>query len=309
MNFNSSLFGIVFFCACAEPFGYDKHDLVGFRIAAMKTDDFHLSASIWSGGLCHEMLPTYKWTADSMTLNEVSPEIPEGVQEIRLDVSNEKNEQRTGILSIGSTIDNPMFEQYLISADELSLELRRNQEELPFDGQIGERQALRIRANVSQSVSMQWMTAFGHGTLLEVDPHTVDFFPENIHFEEGEVVERSPLDFTQYQILALAMNGTGGNRWHWIGVQQEVSGLTHPYGWGLSVPDTGNPTGLVEVTVGLNESRNAFEFLDPVWVNGLDSQDHSCWNISEPFQLDWVLDGHCTCSDVLNRRVVFEVLQ
>ena len=47
---------------CAEPFDEDRHDLLGFRIAAVGMHDGLGRAMIWSGeGLYHEQQPELVW--------------------------------------------------------------------------------------------------------------------------------------------------------------------------------------------------------------------------------------------------------
>ena len=307
MKQNIKLSAFIVCCACAEPFATDKHSLVDFRIAAMKQFDNRLSASVWGEGLCHVALPSYKWTIDGAVSELVSPDISAGAQEAILEVRQSESVIRKGRLPIGAALDSFEVERTLVSSAELSLESRRNLEELPFEGTIGDGQALRIHAQTDDTVALQWMTAFGHGTLLELDSQTVDFYPERIAFEDGVAVEREAIELEQFQILALAMDGRGANQWRWLGIEPEASSITLAGGWGVPQPSNGTMSDFIEVTLRLNDTGDAFVFEDPQWAVDLNGQDHTCWSLNEPFVLDWILDGQCSCDDVIGKRVVFEV--
>ena len=241
--------GILVCTACAEPFDMDKHDLVEFRIAAMKHSQRELSASVWGKGLCHTAHPSFQWTQDGQVNADIVAPLQDGAAEANLEVRSQDGAVRQGILSLETELEPFEVERTLVNVDDLSIEARRGLDESPFEGGIDAGQALRIRALVDDSVDLQWMTAFGHGTFLELDPQTVDFFPEDIVFEDGELVERKALDYSQYQLLALALDGRGGNQWNWLGVETERELGLWSGGWAVPQPVDGSNTGLLAVTL------------------------------------------------------------
>lgn len=295
--------------SCAEPFQEDRHDLTQFRIAGMRHYESTVSSAIWSGGLCHDDRPTYDWRIQEESFTSETVPLAasaDGMAELAVSSSLES---RNGVLTLGRELDPFQVQRFsIVIAEDLSLDTRLSLEETSLDGHPQSGDAIRLRATVEEGVEIRWLTAFGNGTLLEVDAHTVDFIPDEMVFEDNEVIDRIQSPAQRFTILALAIDGLGGNQWEWIDIWPDSLTTVWHDGWAIDL-GTLSPSGqgYLSAEIQLDQNGEGFLFNDAYWSEDLSVQTHSCVTTEEPFSLDWVVEGRCACSDIIGKRVAVVV--
>ena len=101
MRIHNVLFSI-FLTSCAEPFPADRHDLLGFRIAALGTKDGIASAAVWSGlGLWHERSPQLIWSVNGTEIGSgYNVSIPAGAERLSLHAISPDGDQYFAEVSV-----------------------------------------------------------------------------------------------------------------------------------------------------------------------------------------------------------------
>jgi hypothetical protein len=294
---------------CAPAFD-DRHDLLGFRIAAVGVVDGEASAAVWSGALFHEEPVTLDWTADGESLGQGwGIAVPDGTGELGLVATAPDGTIREARVGVGITPAELVFERAsVLVGDDISIEARAALEETPSDGAAPEGEALRIRLVDPEGEQTRWMVAGGASTLLELDAVTADVLPQRLEFDDGEVVGRETVPAGFQHILALRIDGDGGNRWRWVDAALGTdTALIQSEGWLLeSSADVG--TGLLAVTLDELTTSGVGALGEPEAVDDLAQHDPpNCAPADTPFSLGWLADGRCTVSETRGRRVVLAV--
>ena len=296
-------------CGCAPTFD-DRHDLLGFRIAAVGVVDGEASAAVWSGSVFHAESVTLHWSADGEPLGlGWGVPVPPGTGELGLRVVAPDGQERTARVSVSDGIGPLAFERTLVSVgDDVSIDGRSALEERPLAGSASDGEAVRIRLVDPGGTSTRWMVGSGATTLLELDSDTVDVLPDRLTFDDGEVVGRVPAEVDVAHVLALRMDGAGGNRWVWV--DAPIAGdhsVFRSDGWVLEgAVDVS--TGLLAVTLDGLEAGGVGALGDPEPVLDLEQHDPpACAPSGQPFSLDWLANGRCSVSETRGRRVVVAV--
>jgi hypothetical protein len=295
--------------SCAEPFQEDRHDLTHFRIAGMRQSENTVSSAVWSGALCHDELPVYEWRINEEDYTSETVLLPPSVDGLAELLVSSSFEDRSGVLTLGREVEAFKVQRFSISiGEDLSLAERLSLEESPLVGHPKSGDAIRLRASVEESVDVRWMTAFGNGTLLEVDAHTVDFIPDEIVFEDNEVIEQIQSTAERFTILALAIDGFGGNQWEWIDIWPDSLTSVWHDGWAIELGAISpEGQGYLSAELQMDPNGEGFLFNDLYWSDDLSVQTHSCVTTEQPFSLDWVVEGRCSCTDIIGKRVAVEV--
>ena len=295
--------------ACAPAFD-DRHDLLGFRIAALGVVDGQASASVWSGELFHAEPTRMRWTADGEFLGEGwEIPVPAEARELGLTATAPDGRERSARVSVGDALEPLAYTRSSVAVGkDVSIEARGKLVEEPLDGAAPAGLAVRIRLDSPDGNQTRWMVADGATSLLELDPETVDVMPERLQFDDGVVAGRTSIDPGVVHVLALRMDGDGGNRWAWIDAGLGTDGpLFRSDGW-LLEGDVDTSTGLLAVTLDELSPSGVGTLGAPEPVADLTQNDPpDCAPSGQPFSLDWLADGRCSVSGSRGRRVVLAV--
>jgi hypothetical protein len=296
---------------CTPSFDVDRHTLGPFRIAALGQVEGQASGVIWSGSLFHTAPTSLVWTADGAALGEGwDVAVPADATRLGLVATAPDGTERTATVSVGNAPALPDISRFAVTlGDDLSLDARRDAVETPVDGSVESGEAVRLRAvDQEPDLDTRWMLAEGDGTLLEVDASSVDVLSEDVLFDDGEVESREALPAGTRHVLALTLDGGGGNRWAWTDAAFGVDGPLVAHGGWLLPLDVSTGTGLVAVTMNDVTADGVGQWSDPQPALDLSSQDElACALVGEPFELSWLVDGRCTTPEVEGARVVLEV--
>lgn len=278
--------------ACQEPFNVQRKDLGPLRIAAMGVEEGVARAAVWSGeGLFHSQTPTLTWSLDGQTLGEGFQVAVPGEGSLELQVES-GGEVLYGTVQIGVGPTLTSFERLAVEVDEVDLEARLELAEAPLTAPSED---VRIRLESDASV-VRWMSAGGEGTLMELEEQAADVLGEELVFDDGEVLERSPLEPAVLTQLVLLMDGEGGNSWTWIDVPSglDPSSFVEHQGRLIASEDSG----LLGATIG---PEGNLEELAPALI-----EEHEATCGPAPFELSWLVEGRCGLDQVQGQRVVFE---
>ncbi len=230
--------------ACYDPFPYDRHDLVDFRIAALAVDDatprpggqVAARALVYGGqGLFHDELPQLSWTLGPATASgpEVSLRVPdeEGSWELQLHAMHADGlQEETAVLPLQVSASRaarpaPVAGEVLrydvpgLNADGQAqdFELERRQAlEAEEAHDIAADSAFRLVAQVegeAQGLRARWMAAGAAGSFLELDELSSDWLPARLELDEDEVQVSERLQAGIYSAVVLLMDGQGANAW------------------------------------------------------------------------------------------------
>ncbi len=294
---------------CAPTFD-DRHDLLGFRIAAIGAIDGEARAALWSGALFHTEAASLSWSADGVDLGEGwGVGVPDDALELGLVATAPDGTVREAVVSVADAPARPAVSRLAVDiAADVSLAARAALDGTPAERSVAETQATRLVVAPDDVREQRWMVAGGEGTLLELDAGTVDVLNEEIRFDDGEVEARRRLDPGVRHVLLLSLDGAGANRWRWVDAAFGVDDpLVDHRGWLLPLDvDTG--TGLVAVTAIGVDATGVAAWDEPVGVLDLSIYDPpDCAVPGVPFELDWLVEGRCLAGDVEGRRLVLEV--
>ncbi|MDG1483034.1 MAG: hypothetical protein P8R54_25815 [Myxococcota bacterium] len=293
--------------ACQEPFSEDRHDLVGFRIVGIGVEDGVAKAAVWSGeGPWHEQTPTLSWALDGEPLGEgfeVTVPAEEGV--LSLTATSASGEERTAVVDVRSSGGALTVARQAVVIDGLTLEERRavTGSNIETAAQAGEAVRLTL-STLSDVESARWMSA--GGTIMELEADTADFLAEDIVIDDGELISREDAGVGRYPLLALVIDGQGGNRWLWTDAAVGSSELLLRHEGRLVVSDAAAEPGLIAATL-IEDAIGGVGLSDVVPVTDTAEQDDLPCIPAVPMSLSWIAEGRCARADVLGARVVLEV--
>lgn len=304
------LFGMAALMACQEPFSVDRHDLRGLRIAALGVHDGVASAAVWSGlGPWHDSPPLLDWTLDGDSIGQGHDVAVDGGGLLELTVTDADGQTRSAYVSVSSSTPalTVRREAVTLGAD-LSLDARRAAEATPIEHVAPSGGAVRMTlGGVVAGRSARWMSAAG--TVLELESDTADLLPEEIRFDDGELVYREPLGDGTYTGLALSIDGAGENDWLWVDAAigaPEQPRLRHE--GRLLDADDFVESGLVAATL-VEDERLGVRLASVAAVDDRSEQEPlGCMpDGATVFRVAWIAEGRCSRPDVLGARVVLEV--
>ncbi|MCK6524014.1 hypothetical protein L6R49_21615 [Myxococcota bacterium] len=274
------------------------------------------SAALWSGvGLYHDERPTLEWTLDGAPLGEgydVVVPAEGGLLGLRV-ITPEGSELLAEVTAQEAPIAPPIVTRAAVDlSGDLDLDARRKVFAESVNGSVPEGKAARLTLSGDgvDGLTWRWMRAAGLGSLLELDPGVADVLAEDIVFDDGVLVSRTPTGPGLYPQLALGLDGLGGNRWIWV---DAAIGVTTPLlrHEGRLVPaDAEAPPGLVAGTVVLTDDLVGLTLTDvaPATEDDIAGTFLPCAPTpGAPFRLAWLAEGRCVRADLDGARVVLEV--
>ena len=295
------------FLGCQEPFSEDRHDLAGFRIAGIGVHDGVAAAAVWSGvGPWHEASPELLWSLDGTDIGEGFSVVVPGEGELTLTAISAAGEEKTARVDVSSTHpDLSVSRAAVVLGDDLTLSGRRAIEGVTVQTTVSSDEAVRmVLDGVGNGESARWMSA--GGTVMELETDAADFLAENIVFDDGTLEERTAAGDGVYPLLALSIDGLGGNRWLWVDAAVGVSDTLVRHDGRLIVSDSEVEPGLVAATL-VEDAVGGVALSDVVSVTDVSEQDSLPCFPHSPMKLSWVSEGRCARPDVLGARVVLEV--
>ncbi|MFK7929464.1 MAG: hypothetical protein AB8H79_14810 [Myxococcota bacterium] len=332
--------------ACREPFGTDRHDLVGLRVAAISAqptadDTVKLSVlAVVDGRAWTDSGPTFAWydatglsTAQIAELGDgpplatgPSPELAgPPPQAIALLASHTDSTWR-GTLNLpapgasAATIDSMSLrtiplELSTINAEDTVLDARRALEAGPEVTHLAEGQLGRLQAQVSEGARVRWMSTLPSGTFLELDEVTTDWAPGSLVVDGEDVDDRTADAPGPRTIVALALNAAedGANGWAvrelWVG-EPNVGILTPSGRWiGTDAPVDG---AFVQGTIQADDTAPTGITLTNV-VSVPPETEHGtaalpcAVPVSGPFDPTWLMEHRCDRAAVVGATVVVQV--
>jgi hypothetical protein len=254
--------------ACQEPFSVNRRELGPFRIAAVGVVDGVASAAVWSGlGLYHDERPTLAWTLDGAPLGEgYDVPVPAGGGRLGLTVTTSDGGVYVAeVTAREAPINAPNVTRAAVDLSEsVDLAARRDVLAESVSGSVAEGEATRLGLSGDgvDGLTWRWMSAGGLGSVLELDPGVADVLAEDLEYEDGVLLARTPTGPGLYPQLVLGLDGAGGNLWVWadaaIGVTTPL--LRHE---GRLIPaDVEAPPGLVAGTVALSDDLVGLTLID-----------------------------------------------
>lgn len=232
--------------ACQEPFGTDRHDLVGFRIAALSAvgsgDTVSARAAlIVDGHPWSDDAVTFDWywvdDTDADTIAALgegdlraatgpTPDLPANGDAAALAlVATHGEDLARAVVEVGEAAHVPALNGIDLRSNALALEsvqatdlhlaARRLQEDGPAASNVPEGGFARLRAQTIGDPQVRWMTTAPGGTFLELDRQTTDWAAGTLHFDEDEIEEATPDAPAPHTFLALALSEEldGANAW------------------------------------------------------------------------------------------------
>ena len=298
--------------ACQEPFSVERHDLGPFRVAALGVVDGQARAAVWSGeGLFYDEAPRLEWSLDGAPLGE-GFEVPvPGPGRLGLVATSPDGAVEAAEVTVTEAPAPFEITRAAVSlGEDLSLDARAQASARPLVGgeaaAIGE--AVRLVAAAPDTHRLRWMTAQGLGTSLELDAHTVDHLGEEVVFDDGLVDSRTELAPQVYTLLALAIDGEGGNRWRWIDVAIGTTTPLSPVGGHLLDLGAALAPGLYSVEVSEADDLRGLRFSDPQPVPDVMAEmTPPCADPATAFDPAWLIEGRCLRGDVIGLRLILDV--
>lgn len=233
--------------ACQEPFGTDRHDLVGFRVAAMSVPPASAGQSVEPRvGLIVDGRPWadratelgWWWVADPKEAEQLDLDDPEAPPEasgvapslvvpedrrVLALVARSGSEVRRAVLAVAeppSTLTPPgpisvsglAVEVATATAEQLAIDARRNEATTgPVDAVApGDFARLSAAGDEATGGLIRWMATAG--TFFELDPRTTDWVAGELRLDGDEIDEDVPRTETEpgwVTFLALAVGAPG----------------------------------------------------------------------------------------------------
>jgi hypothetical protein len=329
--------------ACQEPFGTDRHDLVGFRVAGVRVqaegDDLRAGAAVIVQGRPWSDAPIHlAWhlvddlSTDHIVSLDPADAVADGPTPLLTDwadrggvalVATHGDSRYYAVIDLSGavgpspaltridTLANPLridsFE-----ADDLSLEARRTAADGDPVDAISPGDFVRLRANVDEAVRIRWMITAPGGTFLELDRRTTDWAAGAFVVDDDEVEERTIGVAGPRTLLALALDPElgGANRWvaHDLWVGEPPVGIRTPSGRWLRT-DTAVAGPFVRGTLAAADGDptglrlTGAESVDVDTDPGTDGLACAV-PVSGRFDPTWLLEQRCARADVLGATVV-----
>jgi hypothetical protein len=325
---------------CQEPFGTDRHDLVGTRIVAIQAgggDRIQPSAALLEEGRMWADAPaalSWRWelpdSHPDTWRNEVvaegsAPElmVPDRRRLLVLDAQFSVGERLQAMVVIprqadpieatAPEVDGLPLRVSRVKASELGVRRRGSLALEPTAGVVETGGFARIVSGADRPSQARFLSTAG--TWFELDRHASDWAAGEVVVDDEEVVRRSVLDAGTVSMLVITLADDGSTAWQALDVHvgQPASGVWVDGRWlptegefadehvaGRLVADDTAPLGLA-----LAEARGvgALGGADPYGTEALACEPA----VSGPFDPRWVVTHRCARSALDGVEVVVRV--
>lgn len=308
--------------ACQAPFAEDRHDLASFRIAAVaatpSATGVSLRALIWSGhGAWHPATPTARWSvtgADGVVVEaqgvraEVEVTLPASVL---LVASDAEGHDEQAVLDVSASTAPPEILSWTraetsLTAQDAAKPIATRAAVVPDSASTtSPAGALRLTVEPADPdlTLTHWMGAGGQ--FAELDPHQTDWFAAEVEIDDGEVVASVPLGVGVYPLVALTLDGVGGNTWTWVDAGVDVGPHLRVDGRILPIDSSISGSGLFVGTVEAVEDLVGFRLVEVEPVSDTSAADPGCGAGEDGMlDLDLIASGGCGRDELVGRRVV-----
>jgi hypothetical protein len=323
--------------ACQAPFGEDRHDLVGDRIAAVATTPVAGGtradvALVTGGALWSDVGITERWyaEADADAVDPTAPADAEGplavlpapITDWTLVVTFPSGAERRAVLRLPedgvAAMPAPPLRLGSLDLDfdaatpeQLAVDGRAALEAEPADtlaaGAWGRVTAWPDGAP-SQLDRVRWTSTAQPSTFLELDQTTTDWATGTLVLDDLEIEEATPMAPAVVTLLALAIDGAGGNGLAALDVAiGEVDPITLRVAGRLVGVDVSAAGPLLQGTLAADdELPSGLRLVDAVAVATSTAPALACAD-APLFDPSWLLTRRCLRSEVLGATVTVEV--
>jgi hypothetical protein len=315
------LFASLALVSCNPEFDVHRRVLGPYRVAGVGVekrlgDDCPRAvAAIWSGqGPYHDAELDLFWTLEGEFLGEGQGVAVCGQGELELEATapdGTLHRARVDV-SVPAFSWTPTREVVPVPRD-VSTDSR---EALEGDGTADAEdtdQVVRVTLEgVPSTHEVRWMTPTEGGHALALSGGRADLLALLLELDDGLVEASSPVAGCPGCILghlALAIDGSGNNAWGWVEAAYGVeASLVRHEGWLLEA-DLGEGAAYAGVTLVSDDAAARglrFENFQALTEEEMDTglMQLECGVVGVPFELDWLVEGRCTRSQVDGQRVV-----
>ena len=322
--------------ACQEPFGANRQDLVGDRIAAMQavsTSDGSWStrlALVQGGQTWSDEAPAIQWGwsdtvegASAATLTSVGPSNrvtkgPDDGPVLVAHVTFPSGASRLAALDTSAlvapaldapTLDAPLavpLDIHTATPDDLALEQRLTLEGSPISA-VDPGGTLRWTTPPTAETRIRWMATAG--TFLELAPHQTDWFAAEVLLDELEVEAVEDLEPGIVTFMALLLDERGGTAWSLTDtvVGPPLSNALRLDGRYVSVP-AGTEPGQYNATLAPSDWPSGLALTGlSVPDSTIDPSTPPCAEGHDGSVMDWLLEAQCTRDELLGAVVLVEL--
>jgi hypothetical protein len=336
---------ILVWFACQQPFGTNRHDLAGFRVAAVTAEPaggplgapLTASAAVVVDGQLWSDAPvrlSWYWTeaTDAAVLAASGPPDAEGpapslvkASDRLVLVAEHDGDEYRAFLDLPET---PLPAPALNGVDVLDLGLayadvpavdyavdtRLTWEGAPADAvPSGGLARLEARLGVPDAPFLRWMST-GGGTFFELDPLTADWAAGDVVVDDEDLTVGDPVASGGFTVLALGLGDAGNHAFvtRDVFVGDVPTGLFTTSDRFLPAPEAYSAT-LVRGTLVADGGPSGLALVDtaPVDAAALPPDDpygtaSLCGSWNRPFDPSWLVSQRCTRADVIGHTVVVE---
>jgi len=260
--------------ACSPPFDETRKDLEGFRLVGMAAEGAALRALVWSGeGAFHSVAPTVEWTIDG----EAVTAAPAAPFTARVRVESAAGEFEEGELVVSEAAAAPVVTGF-------TREMAEN--------------AASVSVTVEGEATTRWKSS--RGAFTETGPNAADWTQAELPTEDEP--DPDPGAPGPAALIALTLDGHGGNTWAWIDVATDSGPYLAVDGRLLPV-DTAVPAeGSYLATITPADTLAGLVLTDLVPAEDTDTGELLCG--LDPFDADALADGRCGLDEASGARVL-----
>lgn len=312
--------------ACQEPFGADRHDLRGFRIAALTAhtsgDRVFPRVAVVVDGAPYadgDVSLEWRWVTNpgdgaepvgGPAATGPAPELIRRTDRLALRAIR-GDEVRVAELQLGDEVavsaGSTVMDAALGELTDVSRDARSGWSPLP-GGVVPTDGFARVTldGDVSDGVLGRFMGT--SGTWLELDGRTADWTPGELVLDDGEIVTRDPGEPGVTTALVLALDGprAGFTALDLI-VGEDVPGV---WTGGRLLPSDGSASGRLQGTLRRDDGAPSGLRLADVVPAGPDAtwdpESAGCVGVSGPFDPTWLLELRCDRAALDGVRVVVD---
>lgn len=314
---------------CQEPFGADRHDLLGFRIAAVTaeveagqvrpTAALIVDGRLWSAAPVTldwafidapgdaELEPSPVASGPAVELTRTSDRL--ALHAYTADQSAWAELDLTERTRFTPTIHTAIVDRDIstLTVEDLTRDARRAWETRP-GSELQPNGVLRVTLDGAPPTARGRFMATGGGTYLELEANQADWMAAEVLIDDEEITVE-PIEAGAYSVLVAAIDDhSSGFAVHDLHVGTEVPGV-----WtrGRHLPSTQALAGAVWARLVVDDAATAGIGLEDLVAaepgDTWDPESVGCVGVAGPFDPSWLLTGACTRDALVGARVLLEL--
>lgn len=309
---------VLLLTGCQEPFAEDRRDLASFRIAAVAAREapeglVELRAFVYSGlGLWHATPPVVTWTVGSETLTGPVVQAP-AVYPLDVAVTAEGDGLESAVLSLAAPPTPPVLASWSRGVTDLTITdvvtpIEDRLTHVPGDdGPVAAGGGVRLAVETVDDGDRvtHWMTTGGQ--LAELDASTTDWFAGTAVLDDNEIESSATVGAGVYSVVALTLDGQGGNQWTTLDVAVDIADpLLHVGGRLFPVTTGERGEGWWEATVEAEESTAGIRLVDVApGADPTGAKGTLCGvPAAQGFDFAALAEGWCARDELVGQRIV-----